>query len=48
VFFGGLWGLLVLLTSAALGVLTVSLGVRRTQCMAMLILPTILLYLKIT
>jgi putative membrane protein len=47
IYFGGWWALLVLITSSALGILTISLGVRRTQCMAMLILPTILFYLGI-
>ncbi len=44
IYLGGWWGLLVLLTSASLGVIASLLGVRRTECMGMLILPTILLY----
>lgn len=42
--FGGVWGVVVLFVSACLGALAAVLGVRRTQCMGMLILPTILFY----
>ncbi|MDY6768691.1 MAG: tripartite tricarboxylate transporter permease [Candidatus Nanohaloarchaea archaeon] len=40
----GWFGLLVLTTAASLGVLTARLGVRRSTCMAVLIVPTIITY----
>jgi putative membrane protein len=46
VLLGGVWGLAVLFVSAGLGVLAAVLGVRRTQCMGMLILPTLLFYFR--
>jgi putative membrane protein len=46
-YLGGPWGLLVFLTSASLGLLTTCLGVRKTECMGMLLIPTILFYLSL-
>jgi len=41
----GFFGLLVALTSAAIGILCVSLEVRRTHVLGMLLMPTLLFYL---
>jgi len=42
VFFDGLLGLVVLLTASLLGLLAVELGVRRTNCMGVIMLPIII------
>ncbi len=41
-YFDGLYGLWVLLTGAAIGYLTQELGVRRTNCMAVLMIPILI------
>ncbi len=44
IYYAGLWGILILLTSTAVGILPPSFGVKRTHCMGVLILPVILYF----
>ncbi|MEK6941418.1 MAG: tripartite tricarboxylate transporter permease, partial [archaeon] len=44
--FSGFFGLLVFLTAAATGLIALSSGIKRSACMAFLMVPTILFYLQ--
>ncbi|MBN2127434.1 MAG: tripartite tricarboxylate transporter permease [Candidatus Diapherotrites archaeon] len=46
-FFAGINGLILFFTSSATGVLCISLGIRKSNLMAFLLIPTILIYLNI-
>jgi putative membrane protein len=45
--FTGIYGMLVAITSAAIGILAAFSGVRRSHCMGVLILPTIIYFLGV-
>jgi len=46
-FLSGFFGLLAFITSTAIGLVALSFGVRRTSCMAFLMIPTIFFYLHL-
>jgi TctA family transporter len=45
IYFSGPLGLLIFITSAALGITTIQLGIKRMHLMGSLLVPTILFYL---
>ncbi len=44
IYYAGIWGIAILLTSTAIGLLPPSFGIKRTHCMGVLILPVILYF----
>lgn len=46
--FNGFFGVLVFLTASSIGMLAVKIGVRRSFCMGVLLLPTIIFYLGLS
>ncbi|KXB09468.1 hypothetical protein AKJ35_00800 [candidate division MSBL1 archaeon SCGC-AAA833F18] len=44
IYYAGVWGIPILATATAIGLLPAAVGVKRTHCMGVIILPCILYF----